>query len=182
MKNQRFVVAYAVALVGLCTMVTSCGNKLKNEKEATVKSSASTADTKEQTMTTPVAVGSVVTIEKGLQYKLVKAGDANTKATVGKKVTVHYTGWLAKTDASGNTVADETKKFDSSRDRNMPFEFPLGAGYVIAGWDKGVEGMGVGEQRTLVIPSEYGYGARGAGGVIPPNATLVFDVELISVG
>ncbi|MCZ8148009.1 MAG: FKBP-type peptidyl-prolyl cis-trans isomerase [Roseomonas sp.] len=99
-------------------------------------------------------------------------------ALAGKPVTVHYTGWLF--DAS----APETKgrKFDSSLDRGEPFGFPLGAGHVIQGWDRGVAGMKVGGQRRLTIPPEMGYGARGAGGVIPPNATLVFDVELLSVG
>jgi FKBP-type peptidyl-prolyl cis-trans isomerase len=98
-------------------------------------------------------------------------------AMAGKEVQVHYTGWLF--DAS----APETKgrKFDSSRDRGSPFVFPLGEGRVIAGWDRGVAGMRVGGQRRLTIPPEMGYGARGAGGVIPPNATLVFDVELLGV-
>ncbi len=98
-------------------------------------------------------------------------------ATNGKRVVVHYTGWLYDEAAPENKGA----KFDSSRDRNEPFDFPLGAGHVIKGWDQGVEGMKVGGQRTLVIPANLGYGARGAGGVIPPNATLVFDVELLGV-
>ncbi len=99
------------------------------------------------------------------------------EAVAGKTVAVHYTGWLhdpAAPDTKG-------KKFDSSRDRNDVFRFPLGGGRVIAGWDQGVAGMKVGGQRTLTIPPELGYGARGAGGVIPPNATLVFDVELVAV-
>jgi FKBP-type peptidyl-prolyl cis-trans isomerase len=98
-------------------------------------------------------------------------------ATPGRRVLVHYTGWLY--DAS---AADKKgKKFDSSRDRNEPFEFALGAGEVIRGWDEGVKGMKVGGTRVLTIPPEMGYGARGAGGVIPPNATLLFEVELLDV-
>jgi len=98
-------------------------------------------------------------------------------ATSGHNVTVHYTGWLYDESAPDHHGA----KFDSSRDRNEPFVFPLGGGRVIKGWDQGVEGMKIGGQRTLIIPASLGYGARGAGGVIPPNATLVFDVELLAV-
>jgi FKBP-type peptidyl-prolyl cis-trans isomerase len=106
----------------------------------------------------------------------IKLGEG-AQAAAGHDVSVHYTGWLYDAAAPNN----KGKKFDSSRDRNDPFEFPLGAGHVIKGWDQGVEGMKVGGQRTLIIPANLGYGARGAGGVIPPNATLVFDVELLGI-
>ncbi len=109
----------------------------------------------------------------GLQYEDTAVGDG-AQASPGQYVQVHYTGWLFKDGAQG-------AKFDSSLDRNDPFEFSLGAGMVIRGWDEGVAGMKVGGKRTLIIPPELGYGARGAGGVIPPNATLKFDVELLAV-
>ncbi len=109
----------------------------------------------------------------GLQYTDTKLG-SGAAATSGAKVSVHYTGWLSNNGAKG-------AKFDSSLDRGQPFTFTLGAHEVIAGWDEGVAGMKVGGERTLVIPPELGYGARGAGGVIPPNATLIFDVQLLAV-
>jgi FKBP-type peptidyl-prolyl cis-trans isomerase FkpA len=96
------------------------------------------------------------------------------EATAGQRVTVHYTGWLYNEGVQG-------AKFDSSKDRRDPFVFSLGAGMVIRGWDEGVAGMKVGGARTLIIPPELGYGARGAGGVIPGNATLKFDVELLAL-
>ena len=99
------------------------------------------------------------------------------EATPGKHVSVHYTGWLFDAAAADQKGA----KFDSSLDRGQLFDFPLAAGHVIKGWDEGVAGMKVGGKRTLIIPSEMGYGASGAGGVIPPNATLVFEVELHGV-
>ena len=102
---------------------------------------------------------------------------SGAEAAAGKQVTVHYTGWLYDDQAADH----HGNKFDSSRDRNDPFAFRLGARQVIAGWDQGVAGMKVGGSRTLVIPPVLGYGQRGAGGVIPPNATLVFDVELLDV-
>jgi FKBP-type peptidyl-prolyl cis-trans isomerase len=100
------------------------------------------------------------------------------EATPGQDISVHYTGWLFEEGAPEN----KGRKFDSSRDRGKPFVFTLGIGQVIAGWDAGFAGMKVGGQRRLIVPPEMGYGARGAGGVIPPNATLVFDVELLGVG
>lgn len=99
------------------------------------------------------------------------------EAEIGKTVSVHYTGWLYDENASDK----KGRKFDSSIDRNEHFSFMLGAGRVIKGWDKGVEGMKIGGQRTLIIPSSMAYGSRGAGNVIPPNATLIFDVELIGL-
>lgn len=110
-----------------------------------------------------------ITMPSGLKYvdQAVGTGDV---AVAGKTVSVHYTGWL-----------ENGKKFDSSVDRGEPFSFPLGAGRVIKGWDEGVQGMKVGGKRKLTIPSDLGYGSRGAGGVIPPNATLIFDVELLGI-
>ena len=105
----------------------------------------------------------------GLKYTDDQVG-TGTEAQAGKTVSVHYTGWLL-----------DGTKFDSSKDRNQPFSFPLGRGQVIKGWDEGVAGMKVGGKRTLVIPPDLGYGARGAGGVIPPNATLKFEVEQLDV-
>ncbi len=113
------------------------------------------------------------TTPSGLQYTDTIAGDG-AEAKAGHNVRVHYTGWLYNDGAKG-------AKFDSSKDRGDPFEFPLGAGHVIRGWDEGVQGMKVGGTRVLVIPAALGYGARGAGGVIPPNATLMFEVELLAV-
>ncbi|MBM3551974.1 MAG: FKBP-type peptidyl-prolyl cis-trans isomerase [Alphaproteobacteria bacterium] len=109
----------------------------------------------------------------GLQYKDTKVG-AGATPKIGQTAVMHYTGWLYNNGEKG-------KKFDSSHDRGQPFEFRLGQGQVIKGWDEGVEGMKVGGKRTLVIPPDLGYGARGAGGVIPPNAWLIFDVELVGV-
>ena len=106
----------------------------------------------------------------------VKVG-TGAEAKTGQTVSVHYTGWLYDPSAADK----HGKQFDSSRTRGTPFQFPLGAGRVIKGWDQGVAGMKVGGQRTLTIPAEMGYGARGAGGSIPPNATLIFDVELLGV-
>jgi FKBP-type peptidyl-prolyl cis-trans isomerase len=116
-----------------------------------------------------VDLKTMTTTPSGLAYKDAKVG-AGPVAKAGQTATVQYTGWLP-----------DGTKFDSSRDRNEPFNFPIGAGHVIKGWDEGVAGMKVGGRRLLVIPPSLGYGAQGAGGVIPPNATLVFDVELLGV-
>ena len=114
------------------------------------------------------------TTASGLQYEEITIGEG-AEASAGAHVIVHYTGWLQNPDGSAG------KKFDSSKDRGDPFDFPLGAGHVIKGWDEGVQGMKIGGTRKLVIPASLGYGARGAGGVIPPNATLIFEVELLGV-
>ncbi len=111
------------------------------------------------------------TTASGLQFEDTVVG-SGAEAKPGRNVTVHYTGWLYENGAQG-------AKFDSSKDRGEPFIFPLGGGMVIKGWDEGVQGMQEGGTRTLIIPASLGYGARGAGGVIPPNATLMFEVELL---
>jgi FKBP-type peptidyl-prolyl cis-trans isomerase FkpA len=116
-----------------------------------------------------LAGGQEVTTESGLKYSDVVVGNGR-EAALGDTATVHYTGWLT-----------DGKKFDSSVDRKEPFSFRVGAGQVIKGWDEGVTGMKVGGKRKLTIPPQLGYGARGAGGVIPPNATLIFDVELLGL-
>ncbi|MEA5534376.1 FKBP-type peptidyl-prolyl cis-trans isomerase [Crocosphaera sp. XPORK-15E] len=118
---------------------------------------------------TKMDLENTVETPSGLKYVEVKEGDG-ASPTTGKTVTVHYTGTL-----------ENGKKFDSSRDRGQPFSFKIGVGQVIKGWDEGVASMKVGGRRTLIIPADLGYGARGAGGVIPPNATLIFDVELLEV-
>ena len=122
---------------------------------------------------TAQAVGKTMTTQSGLQITDSKIGTGATPQP-GQICVMHYTGWLYQGGAKG-------KKFDSSVDRGQPFEFPLGKHQVIPGWDEGVASMKVGGKRTLIIPPELGYGARGAGSIIPPNATLIFDVELLDV-
>ncbi|MDP3668990.1 MAG: FKBP-type peptidyl-prolyl cis-trans isomerase [Telluria sp.] len=117
---------------------------------------------------------SAIMTASGLQYEEITVGTGE-EAKAGAHVSVHYTGWLQNADGTAGS------KFDSSKDRNEPFQFPLGAGHVIKGWDEGVQGMKIGGVRKLIIPSALGYGARGAGGAIPPHATLIFEVELLGV-
>lgn len=117
----------------------------------------------------PPIEGDTIDTDSGLRYIVIERGDGPSPET-GDRVRVHYTGWLT-----------DGRKFDSSRDRGEPYLFPVGVGQVIRGWDQGVGAMNVGGQRRLIIPPELGYGQRGAGNVIPPGATLIFDVELLEI-
>jgi len=155
-------------ILGVLGTSVACGRNTGTDAATTSEATTAAADT--------TTGGSGVSDITTLQVTDVKDG-TGAEATKGNLVSVHYTGWLY----DANTADKHGAKFDSSRDRNQPFEFNLGAGQVIRGWDEGVAGMKVGGQRTLVIPPSMGYGSRGAGGVIPGNATLVFDVELLGV-
>ena len=162
MKRQF---ALAIILFSVFGIWSGCGSADKPSTPSTpsTQSSPSTSS--------PMKVnGQPTTTPSGLQYWDIVVGSGTT-AEPGNAVKVHYSGFLTN-----------GQKFDSSRDRGEPFSFPLGAGQVIKGWDEGVAGMKVGGQRQLRIPPQLGYGAAGAGGAIPPNATLIFDVELLEVG
>jgi FKBP-type peptidyl-prolyl cis-trans isomerase len=162
MKLMFFLV---LTLFTILVGAIGCGNSDKSTPSSTPSTSSP------MNTSSPMKVtGQPTTTSSGLQYWDIVAGTGAT-ATSGSTVKVHYSGFLT----SG-------QKFDSSRDRGEPFSFPLGQGQVIKGWDEGVAGMKVGGQRQLRIPPQLGYGAEGAGGVIPPNATLIFDVELLGVG
>jgi FKBP-type peptidyl-prolyl cis-trans isomerase len=150
----RYVLLGFLVLLGVGLVVAACAKK----------------ETQNQTASTSTAAGgTTITTASGLQYVILNQGNGAV-ATAGHNVSVHYTGWLTN-----------GTKFDSSVDRGQPFQFPLGAGQVIKGWDEGVAGMKVGEKRKLIIPSNLGYGERGAGNLIPPNSNLIFDVELLDV-
>ncbi len=152
--NKSKLLITAMCLMALNACQAESNNAAENNKETTEMT---------QTITELVKNDTVV-------------GDGR-EAEIGFTVSVHYTGWLYDENAPDK----KGEKFDSSLDRGQPFEFPLGAGQVIQGWDQGFAGMKIGGKRTLIIPPDMGYGARGAGGVIPPNATLIFDVELLDV-
>src|ERR1700686_2838660 len=152
---MRRIATPLLVLMAIVGMASGCGGSSSNKSSGSGPTSVS---------------GQPTTTASGLQYWDSGVGTGAT-AVSGATVKVHYTGWLT----TGT-------KFDSSRDRGEPFSFSLGAGQVIKGWDEGVAGMKVGGKRQLRIPPDLGYGSRGAGGVIPPNATLVFDVELLDVG
>lgn len=166
------IVAVAVLVLFFAQPKGGSDVAIASEPPATAIANATTnikTTTEEPTMTAAADDANLVTTESGLKYKEIKVG-AGAAPTQGQTVTVHYTGTL-----------EDGSKFDSSRDRNSPFSFKLGVGQVIKGWDEGLSTMKVGGRRQLIIPPELGYGARGAGGVIPPNAVLIFDVELLKI-
>lgn len=161
-----------VGLTAVMAMTAGCGgSESSGGTSAPGASSTGAASSTDTSVPTKVEESSFKTTPSGLKYAVLKEG-TGAEAKEGDVVKVHYTGWLK----------DGGKKFDSSVDRNEPFEFPLGAGQVIPGWDEGVKGMKVGEKRQLVIPAKLGYGDAGAGQDIPGGATLVFDVELLGIG
>jgi FKBP-type peptidyl-prolyl cis-trans isomerase len=159
MKQNFFLVLTVFAVLGVAF---GCGSSDKANTSTTPSTPSTSSPMK--------VTGQPTTTASGLQYWDIVVGTGAT-ATPGSMVRVHYSGFLTT-----------GQKFDSSRDRGEPFSFPLGQGQVIKGWDEGVAGMKVGGQRQLRIPPQLGYGAEGAGGAIPPNATLIFDVELLAVG
>lgn len=173
MKNRTLAPVLALALAACTaqdqtpdTAATTGTTPVATATTATMAETTSTPSTGAQ-MDTFAMPANLLTTSSGLQYSIDRPG-TGPQPQPGQTVKVHYSGWL--TDGT---------PFDSSRERGTPFEFPIGQGRVIQGWDEGVMAMKVGEVRTLVIPPSLGYGARGAGGVIPPNATLVFKVELL---
>jgi FKBP-type peptidyl-prolyl cis-trans isomerase FkpA len=168
----------AIALTALLFVACTPGEKPGEPKAADAAAPATTTTTTPAPAPAdaPAAPASTGNEVMAMQ-KIDLAPGSGPEIKVGQNAVVHYTGWLYDAAAPEN----KGKKFDSSVDRNDAFEFPVGGGMVIKGWDEGVAGMKVGGKRRLVIPPDMGYGARGAGGVIPPNATLVFDVELLEI-
>jgi FKBP-type peptidyl-prolyl cis-trans isomerase FkpA len=159
--------------VALLASVVALGTACQPQTETASNAANGSTPTDSSNQQTSETGGSGVT---ELQINDIEVGDGAT-ATAGQTVIVHYTGWLYDPDAADNRGT----KFDSSVDRGTPFDFPLGGGRVIKGWDEGVAGMNIGGKRVLIIPPDMGYGARGAGGAIPPNATLLFEVELLEL-
>jgi FKBP-type peptidyl-prolyl cis-trans isomerase len=173
MKYLILTLALLALMVGnvACSDSTEVKTKPADQTEATEEKKEPAASDEKADKEKKVEV---ITTESGLKYidHVVGEGD---EAVAGTTVEVHYTGWLQ------TETGEKGKKFDSSKDRNQPFPFPLGGGRVIKGWDEGVAGMKVGGNRELIIPPELGYGDRGAGNVIPPGATLIFEVDLLKV-
>ncbi len=161
-RRMVMIIRYTLAL-GLCVLCSSCYNETKEE-------------TKEETKKDDTMKLSYVTKNSGLQYRILHEADPSAAyPKKGQMISAHYTGWLK--DANG----ERGKKFDSSYDRGKPLNFSVGIGQVIKGWDEALLDMKVNEKRELIIPSELAYGSHGAGNVIPPNATLIFEVELVSI-
>ena len=163
MKIRNIIAATSAA--ALLVVMAGCSKEAEQATDATGEPAVTDAQDTD-----------VFEITTGLTARILRAGDGQV-AQAGDNVVVHYTGWLYDESAENN----RGDKFDSSVDRNEHFQFPLGAGRVIKGWDQGVEGMAIGEVRELTIAPEMGYGERGAGNVIPPGATLVFEVELFEL-
>jgi len=172
---MKKVILLGMSSIFCLSLFCSCGNKDKAQNETETKSDQQ-IETKPQTeafleKSTPTKI----TTESGLQYEILEEAKADSKSPeAGQRVAVHYTGWLEEN-------GDKGKKFDSSVDRGQPIKFVVGQGQVIKGWDEGLMLMKVGEKGRLTIPSNLAYGTNGAGNVIPPNATLIFDVELLEV-
>ena len=163
--------------ISLCLLMLfpSCSSEMSPKKNniTTVKQSNTCKDLSMLQTNDTFNISSFTKTNSGCRYSITKIGSGSTPA-IGETVSVHYTGWLL---IGENQVG---KKFDSSRDRGEQFKFVINCGYVIAGWDEMVSDMKVGERRTVILPPSMGYGARGAGGAIPPNATLIFDIELFA--
>jgi FKBP-type peptidyl-prolyl cis-trans isomerase len=160
---------YALIIVGILVLAGGAYYFLQKQHTSITTMNTPTPTPPSNSEPTPPSSSGAQTTGSGLQIEVLKTG-AGDAVKAGDVATVHYTGWLTN-----------GTKFDSSLDRGQPFQFRLGAGMVIAGWDEGVNGMKIGEKRKLTIPANLGYGARGAGDVIPPNATLVFEVELLKI-